>query len=95
MKWQIILITIKYQYRLAQQSQTPAEEGNITTVKYVMIAQFLKLNALMDYLPSQFLNSILILWKWLLLVTEKKTLGEENNLFHAYLILGSICFREE
>ena len=49
----------------------------------------------MDYLPSQFLNSILILWKWLLLVTEKKALGEENNLLHAYLILGSICFREE
>lgn len=41
MKWKIILMTVKYQYRLAQQSQTPAEEGNITSVKYVMIAQFL------------------------------------------------------
>lgn len=41
MKWKIILMTVKYQYRLAQQSQTSAEEGNITSVKYVMIAQFL------------------------------------------------------
>lgn len=86
---------MKYHYRLSQQSQTLSKEENITSVKYIMITQYLQLNMLMDYLPSQFFNSIHVLWKWLLLVTEKKALGEENNLFHAHLILSSLCFKNE